>query len=131
MPQSGCLVFGGLAVALAAIGAELHPASAHDAETPGGMQFFVTPYLWLSGIDATTKTPLPREAQVNSDVSAIRLLSHLSGVPFMGSTATGGISTGHKLSARPATALTLRGAASQIATIEIRLHPAAIQNANE
>src|SRR6266851_2365989 len=74
-----------LAVALAAIGAGMHPASAQDAATPGGMQFFVTPYLWLSGINATTKTPLPREPEVNSDVSAIDLLSHLSGVPFMGS----------------------------------------------
>src|SRR5271165_268041 len=47
--------------------------------------FFVTPYLWLSGINATTKTPLAREPEVNSDVSAIDLLSHMSGVPFMGS----------------------------------------------
>ena len=35
------------------------------------------------------------------------------------------------LPARPATALTLPGAASQIARIEIGLHPAAIQNAIE
>jgi hypothetical protein len=35
------------------------------------------------------------------------------------------------LRARPATALTLPGAASQIATIEIRLHPVASQNAIE
>ena len=35
------------------------------------------------------------------------------------------------LSARPATALTLRGAASQIASAENALHPAAIQNAAE
>ena len=34
-------------------------------------------------------------------------------------------------SARPATTLTLRGAASQIARIDIRLHPIAIENANE
>ena len=74
-----------LAITLAAIAAGLHPASAQDVATPGGMQFFVTPYLWLSGINATTKTPLPREPEVNSDVSAIDLLSHLSGVPFMGS----------------------------------------------
>jgi hypothetical protein len=59
-----------LAGALAVIAARLHPASAQDAATPGGMQFFVTPYLWLSGINATTKTPLPQEPEVNSDVSA-------------------------------------------------------------
>jgi len=34
-------------------------------------------------------------------------------------------------SARPATALTLRGAASQIASAEAALQPAAIQNAGE
>jgi hypothetical protein len=76
---------GGLAVALAGIGTGLHPACAQDATTPGGMQIFVTPYLWLSGINSAIKTPLPRAPEVNSDVSAIDLLSHLSGVPFMGS----------------------------------------------
>jgi hypothetical protein len=35
------------------------------------------------------------------------------------------------LSARPATALTLPGAASQIARIEMTLHPVAIQNATK
>ena len=74
-----------LVVALAAIMTGLHPARAEDALSPGGMQIFLTPYLWLSGINATTQTPLAREPQVNSDVSAIDLLSHLSGVPFMGS----------------------------------------------
>lgn len=74
-----------VAVGLATIGAGLHLASAQDAATPGGMQILVTPYLWLSGVNATTKTPLPQEPEVNSDVSAIDLLSHLSGVPFMGS----------------------------------------------
>ena len=74
-----------LVVALAAIMTGLHPARAEDALSPGGMQIFLTPYLWLSGINVTTQTPLAREPQVNSDVSAIDLLSHLSGVPFMGS----------------------------------------------
>ena len=74
-----------LFVTLGTMGAGLRPVCAQDAAGPGGMQFFVTPYLWLSGINATTKTPLPREPEVNSDVSAIDLLSHLSGVPFMGS----------------------------------------------
>jgi len=45
----------------------------------------VTPYLWLSGIDSTIKTPLERAPQVDSNVTAIDLLSHLSAVPFMGS----------------------------------------------
>src|SRR5436853_5786455 len=74
-----------LAVALALIGAGTRSAGAQEAVGPGGMQFFVTPYLWLSGVNAAIKTPLPRAPEVNADVSAIDLLSHLNGVPFMGS----------------------------------------------
>jgi hypothetical protein len=80
-------VFSALAsflVMLAAIGAGPHRAGAQDAMLPGGVQIFVTPYLWLAGIDATIKTPLPQAPSVNSNVSAIDLLSHLSAVPFMG-----------------------------------------------
>src|ERR1700737_2444165 len=83
--QTRNLVLSALGVALAAIGAVLQPARAQEAATPGGMQIFVTPYLWLSGIDATIKTPLPRAPSVTADVSAVDLLSHLSAVPFMGS----------------------------------------------
>jgi hypothetical protein len=74
-----------LVVVVAAIGAGPHPACAQDMAGPGGMQIFVTPYLWLAGINSAIKTPLPRAPEVNSDVSAIDLLSHLSAVPFMGS----------------------------------------------
>jgi hypothetical protein len=83
--QTRSLVLSALGVAFAAIGPGLQPARAQDSATPGGMQIFVTPYLWLSGIDATIKTPLPRAPEVNSDVSAVDVLSHLSAVPFMGS----------------------------------------------
>jgi hypothetical protein len=71
-------------VALALIGAETRPGCAQDATGPGGMQIFVTPYLWLAGINSTIQTPLARAPSVTSDVSAIDLLSHLSAVPFMG-----------------------------------------------
>ena len=74
-----------LVVALALIGAGARAASAQDATLPGGMQILVTPYLWLAGINTTIQTPLERAPTVNSDVSAIDLLSHLSAVPFMGS----------------------------------------------
>ena len=67
------------------IASGLHAASAQDAPAPGGYQFFVTPYLWVASVHATTKTGLPREPEVNSDISFIDLLSHLNGVPFMGS----------------------------------------------
>ena len=48
-------------------------------------EFFVTPYLWLASVHATTKTPLARVPEVNSNVSSIDLLRHLDGVPAMGS----------------------------------------------
>src|SRR5437762_8471589 len=63
----------------------LEEASAQDASAPGGYQFFVTPYLWLSSVHSTTKTPLARVPDVNSNVCTIDLLSHLDGVPVMGS----------------------------------------------
>jgi hypothetical protein len=74
-------IFGGIG----AIASGLHGACAQDLSTPGGYQFFVTPYLWLASVHATTKTPLAREPEVNSNVSTIDLLSHLDGVPVMGS----------------------------------------------
>ena len=70
---------------LAGIAGGLHAACAQDATGPYGMQFFVTPYLWLAGIDATTKTPLQRLPEVNSSVGPFQLLGHLDGAPFMGS----------------------------------------------
>ena len=74
----------GLVVSLTLVGSEAQPACAQDMSALSGMQFYVTPYLWLSGIDAAIKTLLARAPEVNTDVSAIDLLSHLNGVPFMG-----------------------------------------------
>ena len=84
-PKLKLSVLAALAVALAGIGAAPSPVAAQDASGLGGVRFFVTPYLWLAGINSTIETPLPRAPTVNSDVSAIDLLSHLSAVPFMGS----------------------------------------------
>ena len=72
-------------ISSAVIGAEVQPAYAQDAANLYGMQFYVTPYLWLSGIAATIRTPLERAPSINADVSAVDVLSHLSAVPFMGS----------------------------------------------
>ena len=74
-----------LAVALGVIGPATRDAFAQEVSAPGGYQFFVTPYLWLASVHATTLTPLEHEPEVNSDVSFIHLLSHLDGAPFMGS----------------------------------------------
>src|SRR5215469_7882975 len=74
-----------LSAVLAGIASGLHTASAQDTFAPSGYQFFVTPYLWLASVHATTLTPLEHEPQVNSNVSTIDLLSHLDGAPFMGS----------------------------------------------
>jgi len=74
--------------ALASIGgfvAVLDTAVAQELSAPGEYQFFVTPYLWLASVHATTMTPLAREPEVKSSVGAIQLLSKLDGAPFMGS----------------------------------------------
>src|SRR5262249_4627350 len=71
--------------ALGGIALSSPTASAQDASIPDGYQFFVTPYLWLASVHATTLTPLDRVPQVNSNVSTIDLLSRLEGAPFMGS----------------------------------------------
>jgi hypothetical protein len=52
-------------------------AVAQKVSAPGGYQFFVTPYLWLASVHATTLTPLAHEPEVNSNVSCIDMLSHL------------------------------------------------------
>jgi hypothetical protein len=70
---------------IAAIAAVPNAGAAQEASLPGGFELFVTPYLWMAGIHATTSTPLEREPEVNSDVSFIHLLGHLDGAPFMGS----------------------------------------------
>jgi hypothetical protein len=70
---------------IAAVASGLNAAAAQEAPAPSGYQFFVTPYLWLASVHATTLTPLAREPEVDSDVSFIHLLSHLDGAPFMGS----------------------------------------------
>ena len=77
-----------IAAALASVASlalGLHAASAQGSSAPGEYQFFVTPYLWLASVHATTLTPLAHEPEVNSNVSTIDLLSHLDGAPFMGS----------------------------------------------
>jgi len=71
-----------LFTSIAGMASVQHAACAQEVSTPGGYQFFVTPYLWMPSIHATT---LAREPEVNSNVSFIDLLSHLDGAPFMGS----------------------------------------------
>jgi len=74
----------GLVIILAGMAVGARPAVAEDATTPSGYQFFVTPYLWLASVHATTMTPLAHEPEVNSNVGFINLLGHLDGAPFMG-----------------------------------------------
>jgi hypothetical protein len=84
MQRTWKLIVEGLA-GIAGIACGLHGASAQDVTTPSGYQFFVTPYLWLASVHATTMTPLEHEPEVNSNVGVFQLLSHLDGAPFMGS----------------------------------------------
>ena len=84
MHQSRRLILA-LWASIAAIAAGLNAGAAQEVSAPGGFEFFVTPYLWLASVHATTSTQLAREPEVNSDVSFIHLLGHLDGAPFMGS----------------------------------------------
>jgi hypothetical protein len=52
------------------IGEGAHPVSVRDATGAGGIQYFVTPYLWLAGTYTTTTTPL-------GDVGADRDMLHI------------------------------------------------------
>ena len=70
---------------IAAFAAVLNTAAAQEVSAPGGYQFFLTPYLWMASVHATTLTPLEHRPEVNSNVSFYDLLSHLDGAPFMGS----------------------------------------------
>jgi hypothetical protein len=74
-------VFGGIA----GFTVGLNAAVAQEVPTPGGYQFFVTPYLWLSGIYGTVQTPIARESTVNVNVGPGQVLGDLTGAPFMGS----------------------------------------------
>ena len=84
MHQSRRLILA-LWASIAAIAAGLNAGAAQEVSAPGGFEFFVTPYLWLASVHATTSTQLAQEPEVNSDVSFIHLLGHLDGAPFMGS----------------------------------------------
>jgi hypothetical protein len=81
MQQTRKLLFA-LFTSIAGMAPVQHAACAQEVSTPGRYQFFVTPYLWLASVHATTLTPLAHEPQVNSNVSTIDLLSHLDGAPF-------------------------------------------------
>jgi hypothetical protein len=74
-----------LAMSIIAIALGGNPAGAQDSGGLGHPQIFVTPYLWLSGVYATTQTPLPRVPEVNSSVGPFELLGKLTGEPFMSS----------------------------------------------
>jgi len=73
-----------LVVTLALFGAATRPAGAQDATYPGGVQIFFTPNLWLAGVNAAIKTPLPRVPEVNAEVGPFQVLGHLDAVPFLG-----------------------------------------------
>ena len=57
-PSAVVVALAGLLSAVAAV--------AQEVSAPGGYQFFVTPYLWLASVHATTLTPLAHESEVNS-----------------------------------------------------------------
>jgi hypothetical protein len=82
--QTAAAALACLAVALAVIGGGTRPSTAQEATGPGGVQIFITPYLVLFGVYATTETPLARAPTVNSSVGPFELLGDLDGMPFLG-----------------------------------------------
>jgi hypothetical protein len=74
-----------LALAITMIGAGMRTSTAQEATGPGGVQIFITPYLVLFGVHATTETPLARAPTVDSSVGPFELLGDLNGMPFLGS----------------------------------------------
>jgi hypothetical protein len=83
-------VWAGLALSFVMIGSMLGSAVAQQAPPTGpppgtlasGLQVTVTPYLWLSGINAAIDTPLRRAPVVDTDVGAFQLLGDLNSVPI-------------------------------------------------
>src|SRR5271169_5015700 len=73
-----------LAMSIAAIVLGGNSVCAQEATSLGQPQFFVTPYLWLAGVYATTATPLARVPEVDSAVGPFELLGHLDGAPSHG-----------------------------------------------
>jgi hypothetical protein len=83
--QQTCRLILAAVASIAGIASGLRSAGAQDAGGLGHSQIFITPYLWLGGVYATTATPLARIPEVNSSVGPFELLGHLDGAPFMGS----------------------------------------------
>jgi hypothetical protein len=59
-------------------------ARAQDA-SPERLQFYLTPYLWISGLSGTTSASNPNIPSQSASASFGDLLSHLNAIPVMGS----------------------------------------------
>jgi hypothetical protein len=73
-----------IAAAVILIGIGVQPACAQEAGGQSEWQLLVTPYLWITGVTVTAKTPRPDVPDVTSHVDFSQLLTHLTWVPFMG-----------------------------------------------
>jgi hypothetical protein len=73
-----CIVAGLLACATA-----IRPAMAEEPVS-SRLQFYFTPYLWVSGISGTTSTSNPNSPSQTATASFGDILSHLNSIPIMG-----------------------------------------------
>lgn len=55
-----------------------------DEPSPSHLQFYFTPYLWISGITGTTSTSNPNAPSQTASASFGDILSHLNSIPIMG-----------------------------------------------
>lgn len=60
------------------------PGVRAQAPASPSWQFYLTPYLWMSGIGGTLDTPDPRLPSQNVSASFGSILSHLDKIPIMG-----------------------------------------------
>ena len=55
-----------------------------EEPAPPQLQFYFTPYLWVSGITGTTSTSNPNAPSQTTSASFGDILSHLNSIPIMG-----------------------------------------------
>lgn len=60
------------------------PSARAQQTTTDGLQFYITPYLWIAGVSGTLETPLPRIPSLDASANFGDILSHLDAIPIMG-----------------------------------------------
>ena len=81
MPGCRTASLAALVIGLGFVGQD---AAAQQAPRDDGWQFALTPYVWFSGVSGDVRTRSQRDPDANVSASFGDLMSHLDGLPFMG-----------------------------------------------